>query len=645
MVGGEPAQAEFAALPAIADTTLNSSNPGNNMGGYEYILSGAINSNGGGAPRRGLYLFDLAGSIPAGSAIQAVTLTLVVPSGNTVADSVFSLHRAFVPWGEGVGAGSAGEAAMVNEATWNERLAGMSAWSVGGGLAGIDYGAGASASTAVSGLGSYTWSGAGLVADAQSWLDNPADNHGWLLISDSEAALGTVRRFGSREDALIAPVLAIQYTAPVPEPSAAVLGLCAFLGLAFRYLRWPRSMAGSAMVESTATPLVRSVTNTESTLPATHGSFTAMRQRYFTAPLAVRLLTALCSVMFVCAGAAAATPYAIIDLGTLGGELSDGFGVNESGVVVGGSSTIDNFYRGFVATTGPLQEVVTLGGDSSVVRSINATGMFVGDAELANGETQAFWATDPTQPMIINPWGGAYSTARRTAGNYIVGQAETATLEWHAFRMADGVTRDLGTLGGQTSIAYGVNTLGQVVGQADTADWLGRAFYHAGGELDVAVDLGALSAESFAQSSASAINDSGWIVGWTDTGSFDTFDFETHAFLYKSGVMHDLGTLGQFASVAYDINDSGQVVGTAADAIGFLYEDSTGVMTDLNTLIPPSAGWSITSANAINDLGQIVATGFNGTEYHAVLLTPVPEPTALVLLLSIVVGMIFLARR
>lgn len=97
--------------------------------------------------------------------------------------------------------------------------------------------------------------------------------------------------------------------------------------------------------------------------------------------------------------------------------------------------------------------------------------------------------------------------------------------------------------------------------------------------------------------------------------------------------MHDLGSLGGNSS-AGDINILGQVVGLATvngENRAFLY--TNGTMIDLNTLIDPASGWVLNSANAINDFGQIAGTGtFNGQQ-RAFLLTPVPEPSSVVMLL------------
>jgi probable HAF family extracellular repeat protein len=89
-------------------------------------------------------------------------------------------------------------------------------------------------------------------------------------------------------------------------------------------------------------------------------------------------------------------------------------------------------------------------------------------------------------------------------------------------------------------------------------------------------------------------------------------------------------------SWTYGINNSGQVVGETcmsdgSDGHAFLY--SNGAMTDLNTLIDPVSGWTLIGAVDINDAGQIVCCGFNPSEQcNTVLLTPVPEPSTLVLL-------------
>ena len=149
-----------------------------------------------------------------------------------------------------------------------------------------------------------------------------------------------------------------------------------------------------------------------------------------------------------------------------------------------------------------------------------------------------------------------------------------------------------------------------------TSGYWGHPFLVSGGK---AIDLGSLGGT---YANATAINDSGQVVGWSSL----TNNLVTHAFLYVNGKMTDLGTLPGFAgSQATSINAQGQIVGNAYMANGssfngFLY--SNGVMTNLNSLIDPKSGWTIEFAQSINNLGQILALAVNGTTESEVLLTP-----------------------
>ena len=102
--------------------------------------------------------------------------------------------------------------------------------------------------------------------------------------------------------------------------------------------------------------------------------------------------------------------------------------------------------------------------------------------------------------------------------------------------------------------------------------------------------------------------------------------------------MTDLGTLsGLASSYATGINSGGQIVGVAMtsnglDSHALLY--SNGVMQDLNNLIDAPDGWTLMHATAISDNGWIVGYGTHnsGSTAHGFLLTPIPEPSTLVLL-------------
>ena len=204
-----------------------------------------------------------------------------------------------------------------------------------------------------------------------------------------------------------------------------------------------------------------------------------------------------------------------------------------------------------------------------------------------------------------------------------------------------GTMYDLGTLGGSGSQATGINTSGQVTGVSSVSPTDQHGFLWtpatANGVTGTMTDLGTLGGDQ--GSIAYAINDSGQVTG----ASVITGDTELHAFLYD-GTIHDLGTLGGTISAGYGMNSAGQVVGISSDANGllaFLYSSGTG-MVDLNSLIDPDLGWHLFDADAVNDAGQIAGIGFIGDETHMYLLTPVPEPSTFVLGLVAAISVITL---
>ena len=111
--------------------------------------------------------------------------------------------------------------------------------------------------------------------------------------------------------------------------------------------------------------------------------------------------------------------------------------------------------------------------------------------------------------------------------------------------------------------------------------------------------------------------------------------------------MVDLGSFGGTTSEAAGINDLGIVVGgselpgNSADA-AFVYYGS-GQIENLNNLVDPSLGWYLAGADSVNNSSQIVVEGYQaGKPDHALLLTPLPEPSSLLLLCSAALGIILL---
>jgi probable HAF family extracellular repeat protein len=179
--------------------------------------------------------------------------------------------------------------------------------------------------------------------------------------------------------------------------------------------------------------------------------------------------------------------------------------------------------------------------------------------------------------------------------------------------------RDLGTLGGATSIAYAVNDSGQVVGMSYLSDnsTIHAFLWTASTGLQ---DLGTLGG---VWSGAQAINKSGQVAGWSLTSSNAEVGFiwdPIHG-------MISLGTSRNHAStVALGINQSRQVVGETdfgGTSRGFLWTQVTGLQ-NVNVFISPKNPF-VTVAYGMNNVGQIVGNGSNG---HALLLTPTKQPSS-----------------
>lgn len=211
---GLPAWAQNeVTLEPSKDNTLYQQPSGTLSNGQgENIFAGRTNR---GLRRRALLAFDVAGTVPAGVAIDSVKLTLTL-SATIVRAQPVSLHRVLADWGEGASdapdnEGQGGPAAP-GDATWLHTFADTSFWENPGG----DFDTTASASRDVDRFSAYTWgSTPEMVADVQGWLDAPETNFGWILIGN-EDAFPTAKRFGSREnpDSEARPVLTIFYSLP-----------------------------------------------------------------------------------------------------------------------------------------------------------------------------------------------------------------------------------------------------------------------------------------------------------------------------------------------------------------------------------------------------------------------------------------------
>ena len=196
-------------LTALSDATLIEDPNAVASGSGDRLFAG-MNSQS--TRRRAMVLFDIAGSVPAGSIIMAASLRLHMSQNAGGADRV-DVHRVLDSWGEGgsVASGGSGAPAQPGDATWLYRFFDTLTWMAPGG----DIDPVSRAALVVDTVGPYEWTGAPLVDDAQEWLDAPTENHGWVLIGN-ESAPQTAKRFDAREhtNPSVRPTLTLVFIPP-----------------------------------------------------------------------------------------------------------------------------------------------------------------------------------------------------------------------------------------------------------------------------------------------------------------------------------------------------------------------------------------------------------------------------------------------
>ncbi len=189
-----------------------------------------------------------------------------------------------------------------------------------------------------------------------------------------------------------------------------------------------------------------------------------------------------------------------------GSTNSIAYGISDRGTVVGAFQTADGRERPFVYANGmiPLEF-------EGQARCITASGE-IGGFELKGGVKFGFVISGVERRYVKSLNTGDTEVTHLTTNGIIVGRSRWTNGSYHGFAQQGEIIRDLGTLGGPTSEAFGANNAGHIVG---------------------------------------------WAEDKTNT---------VRAFLYRRGIMFDLNDFlppesGWFLEVAYSINDSGQIVG------------------------------------------------------------------------------------
>src|SRR5216683_2185093 len=165
--------------------------------------------------------------------------------------------------------------------------------------------------------------------------------------------------------------------------------------------------------------------------------------------------------------------FTVTDLGTLGGRNSQANAINNRGQVVG-NSTLEGeaITRAFLWEDGVMTDLGSLGGTFSRANAINNRGQAVGASEITSNAARHAALFDrhgitDLGALPASLVGAAFGINNR--GDIFGGSTEglTRTDPFHATRFKDGGVIDLGTLGGLSSFAAGVDNHGQAVGRAD----------------------------------------------------------------------------------------------------------------------------------------------------------------------------------
>jgi probable HAF family extracellular repeat protein len=278
--------------------------------------------------------------------------------------------------------------------------------------------------------------------------------------------------------------------------------------------------------------------------------------------------------------------------------------VSNSGFVAGCADAPDGSAHAFVYREGAMRDLGLGGGPeggSSCALAVNNGGVAAGRS--SSGEL-VVWNGLRLARLGVHGDVGAIDDLGVVVGSYRDGERE------RAFRTEGNTPVDLGSLDGAPGDrvhAARINTRGQIVGRSN-----GKAFLY---ESGVMRDLGTLGGTT---ANARGLNDRGWAVGMSSDGNG-----QPHAFLYDGG-MRSLPAPGYASAIA--VNNAGQVVGSAEGTHGF-FVDADGVTTRLDTVPAVAArGWRHLEPTGLNDHGWIVGTAVTpGGDLRAFLLVPMSE--------------------
>ncbi len=326
--------------------------------------------------------------------------------------------------------------------------------------------------------------------------------------------------------------------------------------------------------------------------------------------------------------------YTITDIGVFSGDtLSVAFDVNNAGQVVGSSfRNSSSNSKGFFWRS-QSEGLKLLEGTDGWALDINESGQIAGRADKSSVNSAVLWEnfnsnseelfyTNSSSKKDNHP---GYAAALNNSGQISGWNIVFDDAAYWENKLS--LPRDIKQVSARSySAVLAMNDAGLTVGYASETNLLND--FHASlwrrngsgtGFDEILISTAATKSIAF------GINESGQVVG----------TYGNKAFLWREGsTLIELPTLGGSANVdaqfsaevldgydrvcaAFDINESGVIVGDSTllnntrHACIWRKDSATGAyqLTDLNDLIDPASGWVLESAKAINDSGTIVGYG------------------------------------
>lgn len=288
------------------------------------------------------------------------------------------------------------------------------------------------------------------------------------------------------------------------------------------------------------------------------------------------------------------------------------------------------------------------GGTHSNISDLNNNGVAVG---FSNGwYTRSFNTGEGliynTHTHVLTGMGtlgsGKSSVARGINDNgWVVGSSNYSSLSFNSRAVLyDPNTQDLidlGTFGGDDRSQAVVINNSNLIGATSRGDKGTRLFVYDYDDVGPATDVDAMVATLLGaeptDTSAVAINESGQVLGYAyfrDEVDVNNSIFRSFIYDRETNQVQMLDTAAA-TFIANGINEEGTVIGSRWDGSAnhaLIYHPGSGSQTDLDELVDLPDGWSLSFAQSINDLGQILVDGDGaGSVSGTFLLTPITSST------------------